>query len=156
MRERALLDVADKTVACRCWRCARHTSGILGPTSTRNRAEAREAADSSWPVVDLPHDASIELPRASDAGGPEGFVPTVQQWYRKHFRLPAAWAQDTAVTLSVDGALASSSWWVNGVPVVPLKTDGYLPLTIRLDGHSSGLNLTCVRVIGLAQPSNAP
>jgi hypothetical protein len=27
----------------------------------------------------------------------------------------------------------SSSWWVNGVQVVGLKTDGYLPLTLRLD-----------------------
>ena len=35
-------------------------------------------------------------------------------------------------TLEVDGALAYSSWWLNGAQVVPLKTDGYLPLTLRL------------------------
>ena len=38
-----------------------------------------------------------------------------------------------AITLEVDGALMYSSWWVNGVRVVPLKTDGYLPLALRLD-----------------------
>ena len=32
--------------------------------------------------------------------------------------------------------MTTSSWWVNGIKVVPVKTDGYLPLTLRLDDIS--------------------
>lgn len=51
---------------------------------------------------------------------------------RKHFRLPSSWKGKT-ITLGVGGALASSSWWVNGKQMVVMKTDGYLPTTLRLD-----------------------
>ena len=93
---------------------------------------ARGFDDSSWTVVDLPHDASVELAHSADSDGPEGFQLPTQTFYRKHFHLPAEW-QGQAITLWVDGALTASSWWVNGVQLVNLKTDGYLPLILRLD-----------------------
>ena len=88
--------------------------------------------DSNWDVVDLPHDGSIEQPYTRSAAHGEAFIPNAQNIYRKHFRLPSSF-RGKAITLEVDGALMSSSWWVNGVQVVGLKTDGYLPLTLRLD-----------------------
>ena len=88
--------------------------------------------DSSWDVVDLPHDGSIERAYTRSAAHGEAFIPNAQNIYRKHFKLPSSF-RGKAITLEVDGALTSSSWWVNGVQVVGLKTDGYLPLTLRLD-----------------------
>ena len=96
--------------------------------------------DSAWEVVDLPHDASITTAPSPNADGPEGFVPPHRQWYRKHFRLPASWSHATSITLEVDAAMTTSSWWINGVQIVSLKRDGYLPLTVRLD-NISGANL---------------
>ena len=95
---------------------------------------ARAFDDSSWVVVDLPHDASAEAPvyRNTSSEG-EGFIGVQDTWYRKAFAVPAAWAAGTAVTLVVDGALTTSSWWLNGVNIVPIKRDGYLPLELRLD-----------------------
>ncbi len=91
-----------------------------------------EFDDSTWRVVDLPHDASIELPYTKSAAHGEGFIADAQTVYRKHFSLPTSF-QGRAIVLEVDGALMYSSWWLNGVQVVGLKTDGYLPLTLRID-----------------------
>ena len=111
-------------------------------TRTRDASKGAEAStpemqpgfdDSDWKVVDIPHDASIEVPASAAADGPGGFVPTTQTFYRKHFNLPSAWQTGTALTLEVDGAMTTSSWFVNGVLVIPIKRDGYLPATIRLD-----------------------
>ena len=96
--------------------------------------------DSAWEVVDLPHDASITKAPSPNADGPEGFVSPCRQWYRKRFRLPYNWSLATAITLEVDAAMTTSSWWINGVQIVPLKRNGYLPLTVRLD-NISGANL---------------
>jgi hypothetical protein len=96
--------------------------------------------DSAWEVVDLPHDASITLPYSQNADGPQGFQPVLQTFYRKHFRLPSAW-KGMAITLVSDGAIASSSWWVNGKQLIAMKTDGYLPAILRLD-NVPGLDLT--------------
>jgi hypothetical protein len=88
--------------------------------------------DSAWKVVDLPHDASIEHGYTLGAAHGEAFVTDAQTFYRKHITLATAF-KGRAITLEVDGALMYSSWWVNDVRVVTLKTDGYLPLTLRLD-----------------------
>ena len=99
-----------------------------------------EFDDSKWSIVDLPHDASVERGYSPNAPGPEGFIPAVQTFYRKHMRLPEEW-HGMAISIEVDAALISSSWWVNGIQVVPLKVDGYLPLILRLD-TVAGLNLS--------------
>ena len=109
----------------------REQSATHGAAAATPQA-ARSFDDSGWAVVDLPHDASIELAPTADSDGPEGFRNATQTYYRKHFGLPEAWI-GRAITLVVDGALSASSWWINGVQVVNLKSDGYLPLTLRLD-----------------------
>lgn len=106
-----------------------------GPPANAAEAARSYADDDTWKTVDLPHDASIELPYIGDSDGPEGFHRNHRQWYRKYFELPTEF-QGKAIFLAVDGALARSTWWVNGVQVVAMKTDGYLPSLIRLDNNS--------------------
>lgn len=88
--------------------------------------------DTSWNVVDLPHDAAIESAFASWNTGAQAFLPVVRVVYRKHFLLPAS-AQGRPVFLEVDAALSTSTWWVNGVQAVVARQTGYLPLSLRLD-----------------------
>eukprot|EP00040_Diaphanoeca_grandis_P027596 m.157324 g.157324 ORF g.157324 m.157324 type:complete len:1028 (+) comp31051_c0_seq1:83-3166(+) len=103
----------------------------VGPAAVSPEA-ARDYDDVNWTVVDLPHDASITTPYTEDADAGEAFIPAVRTFYRKHLRIPSA-MRGMAITLVVDGALASSSWWINGEQIIAYKTDGYLPTTIRID-----------------------
>lgn len=82
--------------------------------------------DSTWRVLDLPHDWSIDdLPStnvappspfdpALSAGGPAtGYVVGGIGWYRKHFTLPSS---DSGKTVNVlfDGVYMNSDVWING------------------------------------------
>ena len=88
--------------------------------------------DSAWEVVDSPHDATVLNNYSSSANGGEAFLPPAISWYRKKFRVPDAW-RGTVVTLTVDGSLSTSSWWVNGAPLAVARPNGYLPFVARLD-----------------------
>ena len=88
--------------------------------------------DSAWQVLDTPHDASLAANYTPSANGGEGFVPPQFSWYRKRFRVPQAW-NGSVVTLVVDGALCTSSWYLNGVELVSSRPNGYLPLVLQLD-----------------------
>lgn len=94
--------------------------------------------DSQWEVVDLPHDASARIARATNSSAAEGFHAPVAAVYRKHFTLPAVY-NASAITLVVEGAVTSSSWWLNGVQLVALQVGGYLPMVLRLDGAGAPL-----------------
>ena len=82
--------------------------------------------DSTWRVLDLPHDWSIEdLPSTNgvppspfdpvlSAGGPAtGFFVGGTGWYRKHFTLPTAQAGKN-VTICFDGVYMNADVWLNG------------------------------------------
>src|SRR5690349_15372712 len=51
-------------------------------------------SDAAWRTLELPHDWSIEGPFAQNepSSGAGGYAPTGIGWYRKRFRVPAAWA----------------------------------------------------------------
>ena len=58
---------------------------------------ATELNDTAWPLVDAPHDFSIEngtFDPASDFK--HGYLPRTTSWYRKHFKLPEEFAPDSA------------------------------------------------------------
>ena len=88
--------------------------------------------DSAWEVVDTPDDRTIVNDYQPGANAGEAYLPSAVSWYRKKFRVPAAWA-GSAITLEVDGSLSTSYWYLNGVQVVGPKPNGYLPLVLRLD-----------------------
>ena len=50
--------------------------------------------DSSWRVLDLPHDFQIEQPWDKGAGGARGFKAMGTGWYRKTFKADPEWKAD--------------------------------------------------------------
>jgi beta-galactosidase len=70
--------------------------------------------DSSWRVLDLPHDWGIEGPFKQEYPGMTGKLPWWGvAWYRKHFKVPAEDA-GKRVFLDVDGAMSYATVWLNG------------------------------------------
>ena len=105
-----------------------------GPPPPPAGAPAAQPAfdDSAWLLVDTPHDATVTGLYNQTANGGEGFLPSPKTWYRKHFIAPAAW-KGQAVTLIVDAALSTTTWWLNGKQVLVANPAGYLPTVLRLD-----------------------
>lgn len=95
--------------------------------------------DSAWALVDTPHDATILNNYNNQSNGGQAYLPPAVSWYRKRFRIPQALAGQV-VTLVLDGALSTSSFYLNGVQLVANKANGYLPLVLRLDNAGLLLN----------------
>jgi beta-galactosidase len=75
----------------------------------------RDFDDSSWRLVDLPHDWAIEGPFLAD--GPHGGMGRLPSWgvgwYRKKLDVPAA-DRGRSIFLDIDGAMSHATVWLNG------------------------------------------
>src|SRR6478735_670869 len=71
--------------------------------------------DSSWDLVDVPHDWSITLPynQSSQAGAGGGYLDGGVGWYRKTFTLPSQ-SSDERWLVQFDGVYMDSTVWLNG------------------------------------------
>jgi beta-galactosidase len=69
--------------------------------------------DSSWRVVDLPHDWSAEGPFTAAHASGNGYAPGGIGWYRKHFTLDQDLAGKIAA-VEFDGVYDHAEVWVNG------------------------------------------
>jgi beta-galactosidase len=71
--------------------------------------------DSSWRLVDLPHDWAIEGPfQPTGPGGGMGRLPSAGVgWYRRKLEIPAEDA-GRSIFLDVDGAMSYAAVWLNG------------------------------------------
>lgn len=78
-------------------------------------ASMTEFNDQDWRKVDLPHDWSIEskIDKSNPSGGDGGFFATGIGWYRKSFRMPAAW-QAKLVSVYFEGIYMNSEVFING------------------------------------------
>lgn len=78
-------------------------------------AERPDFDDSSWRVVDLPHDWSIEGTPHPDhpSGAAGGFFPGGIGWYRKRLRIPEDLG-DRHLLVEFDGVYMNSRVWCNG------------------------------------------
>ena len=108
----------------------------------------RDFDDSSWRLLDVPHDWSIELPRdpVSPGGTEGGFFVDGVGWYRKRFDVPEAWrGQRLAVTF--EGVFKNAEIWLNGY-YVGRHPYGYTTFTMDLTPYLEvGVeNLIVVRV----------
>jgi beta-galactosidase len=70
--------------------------------------------DSSWRLLDLPHDWGIDGPFLTAGGGSTGRLPFYGiGWYRKKLEIPRSDA-GKSISLDVDGAMSYAAVWLNG------------------------------------------
>ena len=69
---------------------------------------------STWRVLDLPHDWSVELERKADAPSQAsgGYFQMGRSWYRKSFEAPEAWA-GKQVFIEFEGVYMNAEVWLN-------------------------------------------
>jgi beta-galactosidase len=119
-------------------------------------AEAPAFADSSWRIVDLPHDWSIESRPDKDApsGSGGGFFPAGTGWYRKAFHAPAAW-KGKRVSVEFDGVYQDATVYLNGHKL-GTHAYGYTAFAFDLTPELSftSANVLAVRVDNSAQPNS--
>jgi beta-galactosidase len=118
-------------------------------------AQQPEFSDAAWRTLDLPHDWSIEGPFTQDApaSGSGGYAPTGIGWYRKRFRLPAAYANRN-VRVEFDGVYQNSEVWING-QYLGKRPFGYISFACELTPHlTAGENVIAVRVDNSRQPGS--
>ncbi|MCU1233404.1 MAG: glycoside hydrolase family 2, sugar binding [Candidatus Solibacter sp.] len=118
-------------------------------------AQAPAAPDAAWRSVTLPHDWGIEGPfdEKNPSGGAGAFLPAGVGWYRKHFALPAAYA-DHRVYVEFDGVMANSEVWINGVSLGE-RPCGYVSFRYELPDHlAKGDNVLAVRADNSRQPAS--
>ena len=79
------------------------------------QAQGRGFDDSTWRVLDLPHDWSIEATPdpAHPAGAAGGYFPGGLGWYRKQLDLPKELARQR-VWIEFDGVYRHAEVWCNG------------------------------------------
>ena len=61
------------------------------PPPTTNERTSRDYDDSTWEIVDAPHDAFINGKYDENSSKDQGYLQKNVTWYRKHFNLPADW-----------------------------------------------------------------
>lgn len=141
---------------CRCWDfntenhdCWVKSSGCDTFVENEERVSARipsppahpkecdpDFDDSTWDVVDAPHDMLIVQPFDPTANNKQAFIPRNVGWYRKHFHLPTEYA-NSSVWIYVEAAFHVADAWLNGVQIAPTHKQGYTGFRLRLDNISS-------------------
>lgn len=119
-------------------------------------AEQPQFDDSTWRIVNVPHDWSIEGPFAqtNKTGGAGAFLPSGVGWYRKHFTLPRNSA-GKILSIEFDGVIQNSDVWINGFHLGH-RPYGYVSFCYDLTGHLNveGDNVLSVRTDTLEQPAS--
>ena len=111
----------------------RDTPAAMPPAS--DGPGSKEFNDTSWEIVDLPHDGIINGTFAETNLKSHGYLPLNTTWYRKHFNLPADW-KGKAIWLYFEGVYRASVTYVNGEPI-HYQDSGYTSFMVRLDNVSS-------------------
>lgn len=119
-------------------------------------AETVEFDDSSWRVLNLPHDWSIEgdfdVAHPSGAGG--GALPGGIGWYRKSF-LMSRDMKGKKVFIDFDGVYMNSEVYLNGV-LLGKRPNGYISFRYDLTPYlkQNGTNILAVKVDNNKQPNS--
>ncbi len=91
--------------------------------------------DSTWRLLNLPHDWSIEGDfspnHPSSVGG--GALPGGMGWYHKSFSIPEE-ASDKQVSIQFDGVYMNSEVWING-QYLGKRPNGYIGFAYDLTPH---------------------
>ncbi|MDE6527772.1 MAG: beta galactosidase jelly roll domain-containing protein, partial [Muribaculaceae bacterium] len=118
-------------------------------------AEAR-FDDSSWRLLDLPHDWAIEGTFSEDnpSGTGGGALPGGTGWYRKTFH-PTTNGSPELIFIDFDGAYMNASVYVNG-HLLGTRPYGYAPFSYEITPYISydADNTIAVKVDNAEQPNS--
>ena len=105
------------------------------PPPPTNGPAGKDFNDSSWELVDLPHDGIIS--GVYDQNGPRShaYLPIDTVWYRKHFNLPSEWKGKT-IWVYFEGVFRASTTYLNGQQLL-YHDSGYTSFSVRLDNATS-------------------
>ena len=110
-------------------------------------AAAPEYDDSTWRVVNLPHDWAVEGPFDPEENLAQGYRPRGLGWYRRQFTLPAS-DRGRHLELHMDGVATHCTVWFNG-SVVHRNWCGYTSFYVDLTSfatYGDEVNTIAVRV----------
>lgn len=86
--------------------------------------------DSTWRILDLPHDFQFEQPWTQAGGGARGFKPMCEGWYRKSFQADPLW-KGKRVVMDFGGIIYLGDVYLNGHKIA--STDyGYVGIEADL------------------------
>ena len=124
--------------------CSKKSEGMVGERRAEIPASLPPAGkgpgektfdDSSWVIVDLPHDGIINGTFDQTNLESHGYLPLNTTWYRKHFNLPMEW-KGQSVWVYFEGVFRASVTYLNGEPIY-YQDSGYTSFAVRLDNISS-------------------
>lgn len=92
--------------------------------------------DSNWTVVSAPHDSlignAVSHELCPDGCSGHSYIPRFDSWYRKHFRVPDAWNDGSAIWLYFHGTFRETTVFLNGKNISS-HISGYTSFSVRLD-----------------------
>ena len=111
----------------------RNTPGPIPPDP--GGPSSKDFDDSSWELVDLPHDGIIGGTYDQSAVKSHAYLPLNTTWYRKHFNLPTEW-KGKSIWVYFEGAFRASTVYLNGQQLL-YHDSGYTSFSARLDNASN-------------------
>lgn len=119
-------------------------------------AETVDFDDSSWRVLNLPHDWSIEgdFDAANPSGASGGALPGGIGWYRKSF-LTTSEMKGKKIFIDFDGVYMNSEVYLNGV-LLGKRPNGYISFRYDLTPYLKldSTNVLAVKVDNSKQPNS--
>ena len=104
------------------------------PPPAKNGPTSRDYDDSSWELVDAPHDGIISGTYNESGIRGQGYLPKNITWYRKHFNLPTDW-KGMSIWVYFEGVFRSSLIYLNGQQLA-FHDSGYTSFSVPLDTAS--------------------
>lgn len=117
-----------------------------------NGAAAADYDDSSWKLLNLPHDWAVENGFSPEANLSQGYRTRGIGWYRRSFRLAPA-DKGKHLELQLDGIATHATIWVNGT-VLHRNWCGYTSMYIDITPYvtyGDNVNTIAIRVDADAQ-----
>ena len=115
---------------------------------------AKDFDDSSWDILDVPHDWSFEkgVRKGGDQGQGGGYHDGGIGWYRKSFNITKE-SLSKINYINFDGVYMNSEVWINGV-YLGKRPYGYISFRYNISKHlKEGQNTIAVRVDNSLEPS---
>lgn len=107
------------------------------PPPAKSGPTSRDYDDSSWELVDTPHDGLITGTYTQDGPEKHAYLPTNITWYRKHFNLPEDW-KGQSIWVYFEGVFRASLIYLNGQQLL-YHDSGYTSFSVRLDNATNVL-----------------